>query len=138
MKIGISPKIGTPFVSMRGGVGGGVLIADAAAAAAAAATTVDDDDAVGCDCCVGVFFAAGLTLTPVVDFGLVGLLSGGVDLFGSLLTATEAAAAVTAVAVVVTVAAAEVVLVLSTFRFFFFGLSSMADSDVLTSFTGFD
>lgn len=108
---------------MRGGVGGGVFITDAAAAAAATAAA-DDDDAVGCDCFVGVFFAAGLA--PLADFALMGLLSTAVDLIGSL---TVAVAAVIAVGVD---------LDLSIFRFFFFGLSSMADSDVLTSFTGFD
>lgn len=52
MKIGISPKIGTPFVSIRGGVGGGVFITDAAAAAAAETAVADvvgvDEDAAGC------------------------------------------------------------------------------------------
>lgn len=131
MKIGMSPKIGTPFVSMRGGVGGGVFITDAAAAVAAAAVVVADAAAgvaVGCDCFAGVFFATGLILTPLVGFDLVILPSTGVDLLGS------AAAAVVAVEE----AGVEVDLLLSIFRFFFFGLSSIADSDVLASLAGFD
>lgn len=125
MKIGMSPKIGTPFVSMRGGVGGGVFIIDAAAVAMAVDVA---DAAVGCDCFEGVFFETGLILTPLVGFDLVVLPPTGVDLLGS------AAAAVVALEE----AGVEVDLLLSIFRFFFFGLSSMADSDVLASFASFD
>lgn len=129
--------MGTPFVSMRGGVGGGVFITDAAVATAvvvAAVTVVAvdaaavafaaDADAVGCVCFDGVFFAAWPAPPPpllaVLDF--VVLVSVGFDLVGSLSTFV----------------AGTVVLFLSIFRFFFFGLSSMADSDVLASFAGFD
>lgn len=137
MKIGMSPKIGTPFVSIRGGVGGGVFITDvaveAAAVTAAAAAVVfvnddDDDDVVGCDCFDCVFFIAGPAPAALVDFDLMDLLSTGVDLVGSLMAAATTAAAV----------AVGVDLVRSIFRFFFFGLSSMADSDVFISFADFD
>lgn len=131
MKIGISPKIGTPFVSIRGGVGGGVFITDVAVEAAAvivAAAVVVDDDVVGCDCFDCAFFIAGPALAALDDFDLVDLLSAGVGLVGSFM-----AAATTAVAVGV-----GVDLVRSIFRFFFFGLSSMADSDVFISFADFD
>lgn len=141
--MGISPKIGTPFVSGRGGVGGGVFIAGGATVAALAFFGFADDDddvdvdvdAMGCNCFNGFVFAVCSVdaWTKLVAFGFVGF-----DSFGSLSAVAFlfVSFAVTVGMVAATGDTAD--FVLSIFRFFFFGLSSATDSDVLASLAGFN